>query len=53
MSGPNTGSARIRSTIGVSVAPGATELSRMPAPAHSAFTPSRRAHQASAAFVDG
>ena len=39
--------------MAVATLPGAIELSRMPAPIHSGFTPSRRAHHASAALLAG
>src|SRR4051794_9540589 len=52
-SGPKTGSAASCSVIAVATLPGATELRRIPAPAHSRVTPVRRAHQASAALVAG
>lgn len=39
--------------MGVAILPGATALTRMPAPIHDSVMPSRRAHQASAAFVEG
>ena len=53
MSGPTSGSSSPSCSSGVCVAPGATALSRMFAPAHSAVGAWRRTQRASASLVTG
>src|SRR5262249_32182746 len=53
ISGPTVGWSRPSWSSGVWMAPGATALSVMPAPAHSGVGALRRTHQASAVLVTG